>query len=240
MNPITILYHLTKVTGTLAGANPKWQGRVIPAGIVQFNQFCKAIAEDSNRSEEDVEYIEKCSWKKAISLVRQGYIVHIGDGIVLKPVVKGSFGTKDAKFDPTKNEVIAVAITVGETRNCVPSDAKMVNVESKPDPVIHTIADKEHEEEGVLYVDGTVYVQGKYLAPDASNAGEGLFLLNPTTKAVVATATVAKSDQQLVNATFEEWPEPGEYLLRLSTRGGWGMDYSLVSVTKPVTVKAAE
>ena len=56
----------------------------------------------------------------------------------------------------------------------------------------------------------------------------------------MATGTVVKSDQQLVNATFETWPAAGSYLLRLSTRGGWGTDFSLASVTKPVTVKEAE
>ena len=235
-----IPFNLTKVSGSLAGADPKWQGRVIPTGIVQYPQFCKAIADDSNRSNEDVEYIGRCAWKKAVSLVRQGYNVHISDEIVLKPVIKGAFGTKDAKFDPSRNEVIAVAITFGDTRNCIPADTKFVNVVSKPDPVVHSIADKDHEEEGVLYSGGTVYIQGKYLAPDTSHDDEGVFLLDPATKEVVATGAVAKSDQQLVNVTFEEWPDAGDYLLRLSTRGGWGLDYSLSSVTKPVTVKAAE
>lgn len=240
MNQITIPFNLTKVSGSLAGSDPKWQGRTIPAGIVQYSQFCEAIANDSNRSSEDVEYIGKCSWRVAISLVRQGYIVHIGEEVVLRPVVRGSFPTKDAPFDPERNEVVAVAITLGETRNCIPAGTKFVNVVSKPDPVVHSIADKDHEEEGVLYVDGTVYIQGKYLAPDTTHTDEGVFLLDPETKEVVATGTVTKSDQQLVNVTFEEWPDAGDYLLRLATRGGWGMDYSLGSVTKPVTVKEAE
>lgn len=237
MNQITIPFNLTKVSGSLAGSDPKWQGHAIPAGIVQFPQFCEAIANDSNRSREDVEYVGKCSWKVAVSLVRQGYTVYIGEEVVLRPVVRGSFPTKDALWDPARNEVVAVAITLGDTRNCIPKGTKFVNVVSKPDPVVHTIADKDHEEEGVLYVDGTVYIQGKYLAPDTLHDDEGVFLLDPVTKEVVATGTVVKSDQQLVNVTFEEWPEPGDYLLRLATRGGWGMDYSLSSVTKPVTVK---
>lgn len=240
MNSITIPFNLTKVSGSLAGTDPKWQGRTIPSGIVQFPQFCEAIANDSNRSCEDVEYIGKCAWKTAIALVRQNYIVHIGEEVVLRPVIRGSFATKDAPWDDDRNEVVAVAITLGGTRNCIPVGTKFVNVVSKPDPVIHSIADKEHAEEGVLYVDGTVYLQGKFIATDTSHADEGLSLLDPSSKEVVATATVVKSDQQLLNATFEEWPEPGEYLLRLATRGGWGTDYSLGVVTKPVTVKAAE
>lgn len=240
MNQITIPFNLTKVSGTLAGADPKWQGHAIPAGIIQFRQLCEAIANDSNRSCEDVEYVGKCSWKVAISLVRQGYTVYIGEGVVLKPVVRGSFPTKDADWDPERNEAVVVAITLGDTRNCIPADTKFVNVVSKPDPVVHTIADKDHEEEGVLYVGGTVYIQGKYLAPDVSHHDEGVFLLDPVTKEVVATGTVVKSDQQLVNVTFAGWLEPGAYLLRLATRGGWGLDYSLGRVTKSVTVKEAE
>ena len=231
-------FNLTKVSGTLAGADPKWQARVIPAGIVQFRQFCEAIAKDSNRSVEDVEYIIKSAWNRAIALVRQGYIVNLGQtGIQLRSVVRGPFKTKDADFDPSQNEAVVIAITYGDVRNCIPEGTKFVNAVSKPDPVVHSIADKDHDEEGVLYAGGTVYIQGKYLAPDTSLDGEGVFLLDPTTKEVVATGTVVKSDQQLVNVTFEEWPDAGDYLLRLSTRGGWGADYSLVSVTKSVTVK---
>lgn len=233
------MFSLTKVSGRLAGADPKWQGRVIPAGIVQYSQFCAAIADDSNRSCEDIEYIGKCAWNKAVSLVRQGFAVHIGEEIVLRPVVRGAFMTKDAKFDPSVQEVIAIAVTYGSARNCIPEGTKFVNTVSKPDPVVHSIVDKEHDEEGVLYVGGTVYVQGKFLAPDTSLEGEGVFLLDPTTKEVVATGTVVKSDQQLVNATFETWPAAGDYLFRLSTRGGWGEDYSLCSVTKSVTVREA-
>ena len=240
MNSITIPYNLTKVSGSLAGADPKWQAHVIPSGIVQFPQFCDAIANDSNRSSEDVEYIGKCAWKTAIAYVRQNYIVHVADEVVLRPVIRGSFPTKDAPWDDDRNEVVAVAITLGETRNCVPAGTKFVNTVSKPDPVIHSIADKEHAEEWVLYIDGTCYIQGKYLAVDTSHTDEGVTLLDPSTKEVVATGTVAKSDQQLVNVTFEEWPDPGDYLLRLATRGGWGTDYSLGVVTKPVTVKEAE
>ena len=240
MNQLTIMFYLTKVTGTLAGAQPKWQGHTIPAGIVQYPQLCEAVANDSNRSSEDVEYIGKCAWKVAIALVRQGYVVHVGEDVVLRPVVRGSFPTKDAPWDPERNEVVAVAITLGNTRNCIPAGTRFVNSDTKPEPVIHSIVDKDHDEENVLYVDGTVYVQGKNLAPDTSHTDEGVFLLDPTTKEVVATGAVVKSDQQLVNVTFEEWPEPGDYLLRLATRSGWTTDYSLSSVTKPVTVKEAE
>ena len=240
MNEITMLFNLTKVSGSLAGSDPKWQGRVIPAGIIQFLQLCEAIAKDSNRSCEDVEYIIKCLWKTAVAYVRQGYIVHLTDEIVLRPVLRGAFEHKDSKFDPSIHEVIAIAITFGETRNCVPKGTKFVNVVSKPDPVIHTVADKEHKEENVLYIGGTAYIQGKYLAPDVSHSDEGVVLLDPTTKEVAATGTVVKSDQQLVNVTFTTWPAAGNYILRLATRGGWSLDYSLATVTKPVTVKEAE
>lgn len=201
MNQITIMYSLTKVSGSLADSDPKWQGRAIPTGIVQFRQFCEAIAKDSNRSVEDVEYIINSSWKKAVAWARQGYTVHIGNGIMIKQVMRGPFKKKDSPFDPAVNEVIVIAITFGDVRNCIPEGTKFVNVVSKPDPVVHSIADKDHEED-VLYSGGTLYIQGKYLAPDTSHDDEGVFLLDPETKEVVATGTVAKSDQQLVNVTF--------------------------------------
>lgn len=240
MKNITIQFYLTKVSGSLAGADPKWQAHTIPNGVMTFAELCETVAKDTNRSVEDIEYIYKCAWRKAIAYARQGYTVYIGDNIVVKSVMRGAFDSKDAPFDPDRNAVVVIIITTGDARNCIPDNVKYVNTDRKPDPVIHTVADKDHAEEGVLYVGGTVYVQGKNLAIDATQPGEGVFLLDPSTKEVVATGTVVKSDQQLVNATFAEWPDAGDYLLRLSTRSGWGVDYSLSSVTKSVTVKAAE
>ena len=238
MNQITIPFNLTKVSSSLAGADPKWQARVVAAGIVQYDQFCKAVADDSNRSSEDVDYVCKCAMKVLKANVRQGKIVHIGPEVAFRPVIRGSFATKDADYDADKNAAVVVAITSGDTRNCVASGTKFVNQVSKPKPQINSVVDKDHDEECILYIDGTVYIQGKYLAPDSSQPGEGVFLLDAETKEVVATGTITRSDQQLVNVTFGDWPEEGEYLLKLATRGGYGRDYSLSAIEIAVTVVA--
>ena len=234
-----VKYNLTKVSGPLLGTKRKWQGRIIPNGVVGTDRLCEAIAADTNRSVEEVEFFVKSLRRMALSLVGKGYIVHIADGIVLKPVMKGAFPTKDAAFDPEVNEVVASATTRGGARRCTLSKAKYENVIKKMSPVIHSIADSAHKDDGVLYVGGTVYVQGKYLAIDAANADEGVFLLDPSTQEVVAKGEVVKGDSQLVDVTFATWPSAGEYLFKIATRCGRGPDYSLSSAIKPIIVRMA-
>ena len=175
----------------------------------------------------------------ALSLVGKGYIVHLADGIVLKPIMKGAFPAKDAQFDPEVNEVVVSATTRGGARRCTLSKARYENVIKKMSPVIHSIADSAHKDDGVLYVGGTVYVQGKYLAIDTANADEGVFLLDPSTRAVVARGEVVGSDSQVVDVTFATWPVAGDYLFKIATRCGRGPDYSLPSVIKPIVVRMA-
>ena len=231
-------YTLSKVSGGLSGAKQKWQGHVISSGIIQPDQLCEIIAAGSNRAVEDIEYVIKRMRKTALDLVGQGYVVHICDGIVLKPVIKGSFPAKDSSFDPKANAIVATAMTRGDVRKCNLRGTKYVNVIGKLCPIINSVADRDHSDENVLYIGGTVYVQGKYLSPDPANDDEGVFLLDPTTEEVVARGTILKSDMQLVDVSFEKWPKAGSYLFRIVTRAGRGTDYSLYNVSKQVVVKA--
>ena len=233
----TVKYTLSKVSGGFAGSDRKWQGHVISSGTIKPRRFCEIIAEGSNRTVEEIEYAIGCMRRTALDLIGQGYVVHICDGIVLKPVIKGSFPAKDSPFDPKANAVVATAMTKGDMRKCNLQNTQYVNVIGKPCPVIHSVADRNHQDEGVLYIGGTVYVQGKYLEPNPAAADEGVFLLDPNTEEVVARGTVLKSDSQLVDAVFENWPAPGNYLFRIVTRVGRNADYSLCNVSRPVVVK---
>ena len=67
-----------------------------------------------------------------------------------------------------------------------------------------------------------------------------MWLADPRTGEVVATATVERSDSQTVDCVFAEPPEPGTYTLVVSCRNG--MRESLkpaVAKVKNVVVKAA-
>lgn len=235
-----VKYTLSKVSGRLSGSNQKWQGHVIPTGIIKPDRFCEIIAQGSSRTVEDIEYVIKRMRRMAIDLVGQGYVVNICDGIVLKPVIRGSFSAKDSSFDPKANAIVATAMTRGDARKCNLPSTRYVNVISKPHPVINSVADSKHSDENVLYIGGLVYVQGKYLAPNPAADDEGVFLLDPTTEEVVARGTIKKSNMQIINATFKKWPAAGNYLFRIVTRVGKDADYSLCEVSKPVVVKDAD
>ena len=69
---------------------------------------------------------------------------------------------------------------------------------------------------------------------------EGVWLVEPKTGDIVATATVERSDSQTIDCVFETPPEPGAYTLVVACRNG--MRESLKPATakvKNVVVKAA-
>lgn len=233
-----IQYMLTKVSGALGGSQPKFQAHVQSKGVIPDTTFAASVAKDSNRSSEDVEFIMKSALKNAREFLRQGYDVRIGD-VKLRGIILGPFPTKDAQFDRDRNALVAIAQTMNGMRNCFPAGTQTENLVVKPIPVIHSCGDRAHGEPWTLYTGGTVYMQGKNIATDVAQPGEGITLLDPETKEVVATATITQSDDQLIDFTFAEWPQPGEYILSLATRCGFDTDYSLSTVTKVVTVKAA-
>jgi hypothetical protein len=76
------------------------------------------------------------------------------------------------------------------------------------------------------------------ISPD--NPDEGVWLVNPKTGEIAATATVERSDSQTIDCVFAEPPDPGTYTLVVSCRNG--MRESLKPATakiKNFTVKAA-
>ena len=84
-----------------------------------------------------------------------------------------------------------------------------------------------------------VLIQGQKLGISPDNPDEGVWLANPKTGEIVATATVERSDSQTIDCVFAEPPEPGTYTLVVSCRNG--MRESLKPATakvKNVVVKA--
>ena len=85
-----------------------------------------------------------------------------------------------------------------------------------------------------------VLIQGQKLGISPDNPDEGVWLANPKTGDIVATATVERSDSQTIDCVFAEPPEPGVYTLLVSCRNG--ARESLKAATakvKNIVVKAA-
>lgn len=228
-------YSLSRVSGNHSGKKHRFQAYIKKAGLVKNRKFATIVADGAGRSVEEVEYILGRTMSAARDCLLQGYDVRIGD-IVLRSVITGSFPTKDAVYDPERNSLQVVAQALKGIRHCFPADTETENLVTKPAPVIHSCGDSAHGKRWKLHVGGVAYMQGKYIATDKNRPDEGITLLDPSTMETVATATILRSDEQLIDFTFESWPSPGEYLICLATRNGFDTDYSVAKVSKPVTV----
>jgi len=228
-------------TGEIAGATTRdqrrWEAYVQNNGTVGDQKYDQLVAQLANREPEDVSYIRSVEKKAKIKLLRQGYLLNIGN-ITYKVVCRGPFASPDAPFTPGVNKLEVVAIPRGELKSCL-SELTPVNLDKGPQPVVQSVIDAETGLEWILKAGHTVYVAGRNLAPDNTRADEKAWL-EKADGTVAANGTIVESTLQTVNVTFATWPAPGVYKFCLSTRSGMPEEYTLATVRKNVTVVAAD
>jgi len=236
MKTSTINYLTSELSGATTSEQRRWEAFVQCNGTVNDQKYDKLVAQLANREPEDISYIRSVQKKTMIKLLRQGYVLNIGD-ITYKVVCRGSFATPDATFKPGQNKLEIVAMPRGELKTCL-QKLTPVNLDKGPQPVIKSIIDKETGLEWILTVGHTVYISGRNLAPDATRVDEEAWLENAD-GTVAALGTITDSTLLTVDVTFATWPEPGVYTMCVSTRSGFPSEYSLSTVRKSVTVLAA-
>lgn len=237
MKTDTLYFTTSEVQGAITGGVRRWQAFVQNNGVVDSEQFSQQVAAEANRAPEDVNYVRSVAKKTLVRLLRQGYVVNVGD-ISYMVVIIGSFSAPDAEFTPGVHKLAVVAIPRGKLKACL-GNKKLVNLIKQPNPRIDSVIDSVTQKPWELTVGHTVYIAGRNLAPDRTVADERVWLEDPATGAEVKAGTITASDLQTVNVTFAEWPDPGAYRLCLATRSGFPDSRTLVTVRKDVTVVAA-
>jgi len=232
-----INYTTSEIAGAITASERRWEAFVQSCGTVDDDKYTRLVAQFANREPEDVGYIRSVEKKTRNKLLRQGYVLHIGD-ITYKTVCRGSFSAPDGEFVPGVNKLEVVAIPRGDLKGCL-AGLSPVNMDKGPQPVLQSVIDATTGRECILAVGHTVYMAGRNLAPDATRTDEKAWLekLDGT---VAANGMIGESTLQTVDVTFATWPEPGEYKLCLSTRSGMPQEYTLATVRKNVTVVSAE
>lgn len=228
-----LYYRNSKVCSEIAGEETLWQATVQVNGSLTEDNVYAALAEMTGMSEERVRYVFACLYKLIVSNLREGNTLSLGF-CSFRLVCQGGFMYIDSAFDPEKNTITVKVNLSKKLRNCM-EGVEPVNLTEPPSPKIHTVGDSETGAKGILTPEHVVFVNGLDLAPDASRDDERCWLEN-LDGTVAAEGTITKSDLQIVNVTFAEWPDAGKYRFCLSTRSGLSTDFSLQTVTKDVEV----
>ena len=168
-----------------------------------------------------------------------GYRISLGQ-LTTGFAIRGAFMSEDEAFDPARHQLVATVRTLDPLRSAM-SAVSPENVTLGLSCTVAAVMDAVTKRLSEITGTNRFLIQGQKLGISPDNPDEGVWLADPKTGEIAATATVERSDSQTIDCVFAEPPEPGAYTLVVACRNG--MRESLKPATakvKNVVVKAAE
>ena len=231
-----IIFSLSKVPDAITDRTV-YTAHVQTNGTLGRDELAERLAE---RTKQDVSlwkyFLDALSEEIGIQLIA-GYRINLGQ-LTTGFAIKGSFMSEDEAFDPDRHQLIATVLTLDPLRSAM-SAVLPENVTLGLTCTVASVMDAVTKRLSEITGTDRVLIQGQKLGISPDNPDEGVWLANPKTGEIVATATVEQSDSQTIDCVFAEPPEPGTYTLVVSCRNG--MRESLKPATakvKSVVVKA--
>ena len=231
-----IIFSLTRVPDAITD-RVVYTAHVQTNGTLGRDELAERLAE---RTKQDVSlwkyFLDALSEEIGIQLIA-GYRINLGQ-LTTGFAIKGSFMSEDEAFDPDRHQLIATVRTLDPLRSAM-SAVLPENVTLGLTCTVTAVMDAVTKRLSEITGTDRVLIQGQKLGISPDNPDEGVWLANPKTGEIVATATVERSDSQTIDCVFTEPPEPGTYTLVVSYRNG--MRESLKPATakvKSVVVKA--
>ena len=223
-----IVFSLTRVSDAITDKT-LYRANVQTNGTLGRDELAERLAE---RTKQDVSlwkyFLDALSEEIGIQLIA-GYRINLGQ-LTTGFAIKGSFMSEDEAFDPDRHQLIATVRTLDPLRSAM-SAVLPENVTLGLTCTVASVMDAVTKRLSEITGTDRVLIQGQKLGISPDNPDEGVWLANPKTGDIVATATVERSDSQTIDCVFAEPPEPGTYTLVVACRNG--MRESL----KPATAK---
>ena len=223
-----IVFSLTRVSDAITDKT-LYRANVQTNGTLGRDELAERLAE---RTKQDVSlwkyFLDALSDEIGIQLLA-GYRINLGQ-LTTGFAIRGAFMSEDEAFDPAKHQLIATVRTLDPLRSAM-SAVSPENVTLGLTCIVAAVMDAVTKRLSEITGTNRVLIQGQKLGISPDNPDEGVWLADPKTGDIVATATVERSDSQTIDCVFAEPPEPGTYTLVVSCRNG--MRESL----KPATAK---
>ena len=232
-----IIFSLTRVSDAITDKT-LYRASVQTNGTLGRDELAERLAV---RTKQDVslwKYFLDALSDEIMTQLLAGYRINLGQ-LCTGFAIKGSFLSEDDPFDPAKHQLVATVRTLDPLKSAM-SAVLPENVTLGLTCTVAAVMDAVTKRLSEITGTDRVLIQGQKLGISLDNPDEGVWLANPKTGDIVATATVERSDSQTIDCVFAEPPEPGTYTLVVSCRNG--MRESLKPATakvKNVVVKAA-
>ena len=223
-----IIFSLTKVSDAITDKT-LYRANVQTNGTLGRDELAERLA---TRTKQDVSlwkyFLDALSDEIGIQLLA-GYRVNLGQ-LTTGFAIRGAFMSEDEAFDPARHQLVATIRTLDPLKGAM-SAVSPENVTLGLTCTVAAVMDAVTKRLSEITGTNRVLIQGQKLGISPDNPDEGVWLADPKTGDIVATATVERSDSQTVDCVFSEPPEPGVYTLVVACRNG--MRESL----KPATAK---
>ena len=232
-----IVFSLTRVSDAITD-KALYRANVQTNGTVGRAELAERLAE---RTKQDVSlwkyFLDALSDEIAAQLLA-GYRINLGQ-LSTGFAIRGAFMSEDEAFDPARHQLVATVRTLDPLRSAM-STVSPTNITLGLTCTVFAVMDAETKRLSEIAGTNRVLIQGQKLGISPDNPDEGVWLSDPKTGDIVATATVERSDSQTIDCVFTEPPEPGTYMLVVSCRNGERESVKpAVARIKNITVNAA-
>ena len=215
MNNIT--FSLNKVSKTVA-KKPLYRASVQSNVLIDHDGLATRIAERTKQDAALWKYFIDVLSDEIDNQLLEGNRIKLGR-FVTGFAIHGSFASEDEEFDPEKHALVATVRTLDPLNDKL---AKIVpeNVTAGLTCSVSAVMDAVTKQLSEITGMNRVLIQGMNLGISPDNPDEGVWLADPKTGEIVATAIVEHSDRQTIDCVFTEPPVSGKYTLVVSCRNG--------------------
>lgn len=216
------------------GAGGRYRPILQCGDTVMPEEFVSFFSEAINTPRPFAKFILGTLEVKITELLQTGRPVNLG-WVSFTPRLKGALGTKDARGDSKRLEVVSTPSRA--FRHCL-KETEVINVNESHNPLLYEFQEDGKVKSNTLHHPGRrVVLNGEHISIDTSHADEGVWLETPGGK-VVVNGQIVHSDDSTCHLKFPELPKnPGQYVFVLTCRNGRGTDFEPKRVTRRVSVR---
>ena len=216
-NMKNITFSLKKVPNALTDKH-LYRANVQANGVVGHEELAKLVADRTKQDASLWKYFLDVLADEIDNQMLEGNRIKLGR-LFTGFAIRGTFTNEDDQFDPEKHKLVATVRMLDPLRNAM--DAVVPeNVAVGISCIVSSVMDAVTRRTSEIVGTNRVLIQGKRLGISPDNPDEGVWLADPKTDRIVATATVERSDSQTIDCVFAEPPAPGMYTLVVGCRNG--------------------
>jgi len=234
---LTTLKYSTTASAFKKGNSVCYHARPIHNGTLHLDDIVEGAARCSAMDAATVKYAADLLLGQIRNAFANGCRLELGD-VVGELSIRGSFPSKDAEWDASRNVLVPGFRVKGRLATCV-KGLELQNVLARPKTVLKSVIDTVHKVESEIMggENVVIYVAGVGLRTSTDpESGEGCWFEDFNTGEIVVRGVVLTSTMTTLDARFAMLPPPGRYRFAVATRGGFSSEHGPYVARRIVSV----